>query len=526
MLKEIAARVLLTVLPKNLYLRLRTRVLGRDASRVRDVETGICDRRSAFLDLLLTTLPDGVVPFVGGSDREQRVRLNLDMAGTDAFLAWLGALPGGWADNMTFRTPQGAYASVANLCAGYDRDVKGWIDIHLTEDRASSGAYDVAYVSVVEIVFWDQDQPSYKGNPPFRPARSNALLNPVRPDAFAKLTAPGAKGGLRQLNDIAPGRDIYTRDFPIDVVYTWVDDKDPVWQDAKEQAATGGQGPKRKGSRAALNERFFNRNELLYSLRSLELYAPFVRHVYLVTAGQRPDWLVADHPRLTVVDHSEIFSDPDVLPVFNSSAIETQLHHVPGLSEHFLYMNDDFFFGQICEGGDFFHSNGIARIALSDSRISTFDIDNASEEYIIADKNALDLFAQSDAIQAAPLMIHSPYPARVSLLNDMEAAYPQAFADCARQKFRSTKDIRPIAFMFPHMAYHRNLAVPATVTNRYLALWKPAIKAQLNGVLHGRRYKTFCINDVGLKPEREAVVNAAVGQFLQDYFPRKSSFEK
>ncbi|MFD0331960.1 hypothetical protein ACFQZC_36840 [Streptacidiphilus monticola] len=84
-----------------------------------------------------------------------------------------------------------------------------------------------------------------------------------------------------------------------------------------------------------------------YSLRSIHQYAPWVRRIHLVTAGQRPVWLNTDHPDIRVVDHREIFSDPDALPTFNSHAIESQLHHIDGLAEHFLYLNDDVLFGRL-----------------------------------------------------------------------------------------------------------------------------------------------------------------------------------
>ena len=35
-----------------------------------------------------------------------------------------------------------------------------------------------------------------------------------------------------------------------------------------------------------------------------------------------------------------------VLPTHNSHAVESQLHHIPGIAEHFLYSNDDMFFGR------------------------------------------------------------------------------------------------------------------------------------------------------------------------------------
>lgn len=84
-----------------------------------------------------------------------------------------------------------------------------------------------------------------------------------------------------------------------------------------------------------------------YSLRSLEKNAPWIRHIYIVTNGQIPSWLNTDNPRVSIITHEEIFSEPDALPTFSSPAIEFNLHHIPGLSEYFLYFNDDVFLGDV-----------------------------------------------------------------------------------------------------------------------------------------------------------------------------------
>ena len=77
--------------------------------------------------------------------------------------------------------------------------------------------------------------------------------------------------------------------------------------------------------------RFTDNEELRYSLRSLEKYAGWVRHVYLVTNGQIPYWLNMDCPKLTLVTHQEIFKNTSALPTFSSPAIESNLHHIPGM---------------------------------------------------------------------------------------------------------------------------------------------------------------------------------------------------
>nr|XP_056702939.1 N-acetylglucosamine-1-phosphotransferase subunits alpha/beta [Euleptes europaea] len=105
--------------------------------------------------------------------------------------------------------------------------------------------------------------------------------------------------------------------------------------------------------------RFEDNEELRYSLRSIERHAPWVRHIFIVTNGQIPSWLNLDNPRITIVTHQEIFQNVSHLPSFSSPAIESHIHHIPGLSQKFVYLNDDVMFGKDVWPDDFFsHSKG------------------------------------------------------------------------------------------------------------------------------------------------------------------------
>ena len=77
-----------------------------------------------------------------------------------------------------------------------------------------------------------------------------------------------------------------------------------------------------------------------------------------MTDGQVTEWLDRDADGLTVVDHTEIFGPGDALPTFNSHAIESRLHHIDGLAEHYLYLNDDVFFGRRVTPDQFFSPSG------------------------------------------------------------------------------------------------------------------------------------------------------------------------
>uniref|UniRef100_A0A672QF66 N-acetylglucosamine-1-phosphotransferase subunits alpha/beta n=1 Tax=Sinocyclocheilus grahami TaxID=75366 RepID=A0A672QF66_SINGR len=105
--------------------------------------------------------------------------------------------------------------------------------------------------------------------------------------------------------------------------------------------------------------RFEDNEELRYSLRSIEKHAPWVRHIFIITNGQIPSWLNLDNPRVSVVTHQDIFQNQTHLPSFSSPAIETHIHRIPGLSQKFIYLNDDVMFGKDVWPDDFYsHSKG------------------------------------------------------------------------------------------------------------------------------------------------------------------------
>jgi len=492
------------------------------------IECGERANVEKFIAVFLKTLPEHLKPFEGGSDRSHRLRLNFMTDEIEDVLAHIERTLKDWPGETHFRTKERRLFGKDRLVKNYKKRAFNWVDVRLEESSASVKDREFVYFSVIEFEFWSHPEVTYKVSPPLTSPRANDLLHPMRQATYDKIIEKQTPEKHIHLNEIAPGHNLAEHPFEIDVVYTWVDDTDEAWLESKNQilAKQNKTPAPKKESRALKDERFKNRDELRYSLRSLELYAPFVRHIYIVTAGQKPSWLLEEHPRVTLVDHKDIYAHKSCLPVFNSSSIETQLHHIKGLSEHFLYLNDDFFFGKMCSKDDFFYSNGIAKAPFSDSRVSAADIDDTCEEYIIADKNALELFEREYGFKAAPLLIHSPYPARVSVLKELEETFHAEFKKCEEQPFRSKHDLRPIAFMFPHYAYQKGLAVPYNISNRYLALWKPTIKDQLQNVLKRRSYKTFCINDVGVEDSMKEKTDNLVADFLENYFPMKSSFEK
>ncbi len=131
----------------------------------------------------------------------------------------------------------------------------------------------------------------------------------------------------------------------IDFVVTWVDGNDPVWQETKSRYT-----PAEADTRAA---RYRDWDQLKYWFRAVEKYAPWVNKIHFVTFGHLPKWLNTDNPKLHIVKHED-FIPKEYLPVFNSTAIEIHLHRIPGLSDNFVYFNDDTYVMKPCRPEDFF----------------------------------------------------------------------------------------------------------------------------------------------------------------------------
>ncbi len=139
----------------------------------------------------------------------------------------------------------------------------------------------------------------------------------------------------------------------IDMVYLWCDGNDPAFKARRNQYAAKIDDIDPKSTAEA---RFIDNDELKYSLRSVEMYIPWINHVYIVTDRQVPKWLNTDYEKVTVVDHSEIMPQ-DIIPCFNSTVLEYFITNIEGLSEKFLFGNDDTFIAQPLQKNDFFIGN-------------------------------------------------------------------------------------------------------------------------------------------------------------------------
>jgi hypothetical protein len=314
-------------------------------------------------------------------------------------------------------------------------------------------------------------------------------------------------------------------DFPVDVVYTWVDGGDPAWV-TRKNAALAENGWVTGNEEAANASRYLSRDELRYSLRSLHAYAPWVRRIFLVTDDQVPAWLNTEHPQITVLSHKEIFAGVGKLPTFNSMAIETRLHHINGLAEHFIYINDDVFFGQALEPGFFFTAAGQTRVYLSKVRVDNGPVTADEPPVMSAGKNNRAVIEKEFGRYLAFKIKHTPHAARRSVLAEIEEKHPELLALTASHQFRHPDDISLTSSLQQHWAYLTGRAVLGEVQYMYRDLSDPLTPKRLANALRKRHHQLFCLNDTKSGEVPAEAQAAMLDDFLSAYYPFPSPYER
>ncbi|MDR0415870.1 MAG: Stealth CR1 domain-containing protein, partial [Propionibacteriaceae bacterium] len=348
-------------------------------------------------------------------------------------------------------------------------------------------------------------------------------------------------------------------DFPIDVVYMWVDGDDPVWQARMRQAQLAGRddrpaspagaddpprpladeaGPDEPGSEEAgaadllelgaaepdgagtAEWRFRTRDELRYSMRSIEMYAPGVNHVYLVADDQAPRWLDLDSQFVTLVRHREIFRDPSLLPVFNSHAIGSQLHHIPGLTEHYLIMNDDMLLQSVVAPELFFGPGGLAKFRPSNGRRRLVERGLATD-LELARLNSSEWLSDQFQRTYSNFFTHTPVPQVRSVAYELEERFPDLYASVAASKFRGPEDHELNSWFLLYYLLSTGRATRSDLLFAYHDLSKVG-RAKVENDLKRRDIQVVCLND---GPTDSSVDTAWVKPLLGRYFGRTASFE-
>lgn len=310
--------------------------------------------------------------------------------------------------------------------------------------------------------------------------------------------------------------------FDIDIVFSWVDGSDPEFR--ARRATLLAKAVVGEGDEA--DARIRQIDELKYALRSVHRYAPWIRRIFIATDSAVPQWLL-DDPKVTVVRAVEHFSDPACLPTYNSHAVESQLHHIDGLSEHFLYSNDDMFFARPVRPSMFFTAGGVSKFIEATTRIGPGENNERRSGFENAARVNRQLLHGRFGQVITRHLEHTPAPLRRSVLRELEAEFADDFARTQASRFRSSTDISVTNSLYHYYALLTGKAVQQeSALMRYVDTTTRAGLELLDGLAARRDVDFFCLNDGSFPEVVEAHRMAAVSQFLSDYFPDPAPWER
>lgn len=307
----------------------------------------------------------------------------------------------------------------------------------------------------------------------------------------------------------------------IDLVYLWVDGNDSSWI-AKRNAFMG-TTPENEGN---CKGRYADNDELKYSLRSIEKNAPWIRNIFIVTDNQVPKWLDTSNPKIKIIDHTDILPS-ECLPCFNSVILEHHLHKIPGLSEYFLYANDDLFINKPVSPETFFTEDLQPIIRMNRRMLKKWLV--LYKEKVLGRR----LHIYSKTIHNAALLVEKKFGVFFnSKTHHNIDAYKKSTYAQTREMFdeeirktlcnhmRSSNDIQRNLYSYVALATKQG---HLCYVNKHTSFYIPVDNRESYKKFLRYNPMLFCMNDSQHCSDED---RAYATEFISRLFPEKSQFEK
>ncbi len=337
------------------------------------------------------------------------------------------------------------------------------------------------------------------------------------------------------------------KELQIDFVVTWLDSSDPEWKKSLALYSPNSKGRTEKA-------RFRNTDFFIYWFRAVERYAPWVHKVYLVTNGKFPDWINKDCPKLELVKHAD-FIPEEFLPTFNCRTIELHLHNIKGLSEHFVYFNDDMLLNSPVKP-EYYFRDGLP-CDINHETFFNVPIYTKKDKYgnymsMLADIgiinshfNRKNVFRQSPKRWLGPHLGIKGIFVSCILLNKrlfigfsnyhteqtfLKSTYEELWKkepeilNAACTRFREDNTVNNYLFRYWQLA--KNLFYPMRRNSAFFFLIKRDVVESIEKALKQEKYISICLNDDALCTDEDFIyINKKLQQLFEKKFPQNSMFE-
>ncbi len=308
----------------------------------------------------------------------------------------------------------------------------------------------------------------------------------------------------------------------IDIVFLWVDGNDPAWLQKKLSV----DGKAHDNSESNCEGRYINNDELKYALRAIEKNANWIRHIHIVTDNQKPKWLNESHPKIKLVNHTEIIPT-EYLPCFNAIVIEHFIYRIPGLSEKFIYSNDDMFINKKVNSSFFFTVEGkpIVRLQINPlgyslNKVRAF-FNKKANIYRKSIENAAILVKNKTGKYYSGLPHHNiDAYLKTELQGIFEDVFKEQIIATAFNHIRKTTDIQRVIYSYYMLATQRAVL---KYVNRNESCRIRIQKSNFMNYILKYNPTLFCLNDTQHANNED---RKQIKPFLLTLYPEKSQFEK
>ncbi len=325
----------------------------------------------------------------------------------------------------------------------------------------------------------------------------------------------------------------------MDFVVAYVDGSDKEWLELKNKYSFDNS----KGS----EDQYRNWGILKYWFRAIEKYADWVDNIYFVSCGQIPEWLNTECEKLKIIDHKD-FIPQEYLPTFSSHTIELNLHKIKGLSEQFVYFNDDMYLSAPIKETLFFKNNLPCYAAILSS-LSPYIPSHPFVHYLCNDISVVNAhFNKKNVIRkniskwfnpvygklnfknlyyglsgkfSAFTNFHMPSPMLKSVFCEVwEKEYDLLHTTCLN-KFRGLNDVNQYVMSYYNIC-KGNFTPLSPKTGRLLTLGDDTDKIEES--FNSGKFEMICVNDnpreIDFEYEKEKLVS-----IMEKIFPEKSKYE-
>ena len=291
----------------------------------------------------------------------------------------------------------------------------------------------------------------------------------------------------------------------MDIVITYVNGLDPVWQKEYEKHT----------NTPIVEKRFRDWGTLKYLFRGIEKNMPFIRKVHLVVSGesQIPEWL--NRKEVNVVLHQDIIP-AHLLPTFNCNPIEMHLHNIKDLDEEYLYFNDDIFPLLPCQPTDFFRNGkgvlGMSRHIFSWGMFRKICRNSNDLAYTLIQKQPSITFLRPQHV-CTPMLkseVTEVYElAKEKILSSMSAT-------------RTDKNLNQ--YLYLDYMYLKGNIINERISKKHFSVGIVSA-SKLREFIENPTHKLTCINDVQLTDTRYEELRSVLLSAFNNALPNKSKFE-